>query len=318
MTISVSTLSAVDSEIGWAANASIDMNWVRNNTTDGLTNLGGVLNRTWYQNNSWGANCSNGNCNCNCTTMGISNCISANCNVCQCNTTNCNVGSSTGASYFNCQLAGNVACGNCQSRPYLQGNCNCACSYQCNVVGGWYVNCACACNCTCFPAGSKVLMSDKSWKNIEQVGAGDFVWGVDGPSEVQYLHITTLGDRKLLKFSDNSLFWSEEHCFWVKHKDKQWFWTGGIEKWLREVSLGVVKGLKDNSTLLSCPASEVEFATNKGFEQRQVIEGTASSKLPLYLPITTGTPIIINNYLVAASVNELGYNYSEINWKGLE
>ena len=131
MTISTPSLSAVDTEIGWAANSSIDMNWVRSNTTDGLTNLGGVNGRAWYQNNSWGANCSNGNCNCNCQTIGVF--------VSQCNTTNCNYNCGSKTAYANCMLVANAACGNCQSRYYLQGNCNCACSYQCNT-GAWVIN----------------------------------------------------------------------------------------------------------------------------------------------------------------------------------
>lgn len=290
MTIAQPNMSAVDTEIGWASNTSIDMNWIRNNTKDGLTNLGGVNGRAWYQNNMAG------NCN-------VSNCG-------QCSLANCDF--PNGTNCYTVTQCNTVNCANCDSRAWLQGNCNCNCTYNCAPSSVTNINCNC--NCTCFIAGSLVLMGDKTWKKIEQIQAGEFVMGVAGPTSVERLHVATLGqNRKLLTFPDNSLTWSEEHCFWGKQNNKEWFWSAGPEAWLKEVALGEVIGLKDNSTLMSGPG--FEFATLKGFKSKQIVEVEgANPDTPVFLPITSGSPIIINGHVVAASVNEFGYNYRELNW----
>ena len=38
-------MSQIDSEIGWSSTSYIDMNWVRNNTKDGVANLNSLHGR---------------------------------------------------------------------------------------------------------------------------------------------------------------------------------------------------------------------------------------------------------------------------------
>lgn len=134
----------IDTEIGWASGTGIDMNWVRGNTREGVTDLNSLHGRAWY---TWSGNCSNGNCTSNCNCGGNCtncDCVSAGYN-CNCTAHNC-----TAVNCANCTAcsASNTA----DSRAWLQnpssypqGNCNC------NITGSVTVNCGtvnCNCNCT--------------------------------------------------------------------------------------------------------------------------------------------------------------------------
>jgi hypothetical protein len=177
-------------------------------------------------------------------------------------------------------------------------------------------NCVCQCPCCCFPAGATVLMADGTTKAVERVCAGDLVMSVDGPARVKHLYVTSLGPRRMMGFSDRSLLWSEEHCFWAKRGDQQWWWSANPDQWRYEVAVGQVGGLRDNYSVLS--GDDVLFANVSGFVERKVVvEQGWGAETPLYLPVTDGPPIIVNGYLVGASVNEAGFDYSKIDWKGL-
>ncbi len=105
----------IDAEIANGTN-SIDMNWVRTNTKDSVTNLGALYSRAWYQQNTAG-NCNNGNCT----------------------ATACNCSGNTQCA--NCSLSA-INCTNCDTRAWLQPNCNCACTYNCTLVANvLYNNC---------------------------------------------------------------------------------------------------------------------------------------------------------------------------------
>jgi hypothetical protein len=170
---------------------------------------------------------------------------------------------------------------------------------------------------TCFISGSLVLMSDGFWKTIETVKAGDLVQGVHGPVVVDYLDVTTLGDRRMMSFKDKSCTWSEEHLFWSRiGNGEEWWWSANPDQWRREVAMGVVPGLKNNMSVRDGRGSvEVEFAHMDGFKKREVIELKGwSHDTPLYLPVTKGSPIIVDGYVVAALANEKGFDYTKIKW----
>lgn len=107
-----------------ADTGSIDLSWISDNTKVGQrpspNSMAGYYNKAWYQNNQDG-NCNNGNCTNNC-----------NCGNIQC---------------VNCFISGNVNCTNCDTRPWLQNNCNCACTYNCNYSTTATYNCDCVCDC---------------------------------------------------------------------------------------------------------------------------------------------------------------------------
>ncbi len=278
----------IDAEIANGTN-SIDMNWVRTNTKDSVTNLGALYNRAWYQSNNQG-NCNNGNCasaNCNCTG-----------NI-QCN---------------NCTLVA-INCANCDTRAWLQPNCNCACTYNCTQSTNITYNC----NCTCFVAGCRVLMADLSWKAIETVRKGELAMGPKGPVLIEEVDVVTLGpQRALLTFEDDphgNLVWSDEHTMWVRTAaGDEWLWSYNPDHWRQEVGVGAIGGLKDNHSLLTGP--DVQYAhVLEGFVSRTVREHSRpDSALPLYLPRTNGSPIIVEGYVVGAGINEAAFDYSQIEW----
>ena len=119
------SLSTFSTEMGQAATFSISLAWIQGNTKAGqqpaTENMGGYYGKAWYQRNADG-NCNNGNCTSNC-----------NCGNIQCN---------------NCTISGAVNCANCDTRAWLQNNCNCACTYNCNTAATSY-NCDCNCDCNC-------------------------------------------------------------------------------------------------------------------------------------------------------------------------
>ena len=127
MTLPTGAISYFDINIetGNAGGRSFGMDWIYNNTRPGQQayNLNNVRGKAWFQRNVDG-NCGNGNCpncnNCNCGNIQCVNCLAENC----------------------------LNCANCDSRAYLQNNCNCACTYNCYATM-WSYNCDCLCACDC-------------------------------------------------------------------------------------------------------------------------------------------------------------------------
>lgn len=116
------SIGAVNVEIGRPAAYTSDLGFLNGLLLSPASpaNLGAFYNKAYFQNNTQG-NCNNGNCayNCNCGNIQCTNC------------TNCSA----------------INCANCQGQAYLQNNCNCACTYNCDIQPVSY-NCNCACNCS--------------------------------------------------------------------------------------------------------------------------------------------------------------------------
>jgi len=168
---------------------------------------------------------------------------------------------------------------------------------------------------TCFPAGSQVLMADLTWKNIESVQVGELMYSVDGPAECVKEYVTTLGNRRMITFADQSIFWSEEHAFWTRENDRDWWWSYNADRWRGEVERGVIGGLLDNNSIRTGEI-EQEYAHVNGWRRQksQVAVGMYSENFPLYVPLTNGEPIVVNGYLVGAGVNEHAFDYTKIDW----
>ena len=176
---------------------------------------------------------------------------------------------------------------------------------------------ACACNCsTCFTAGSLVLMADLSWKAIEQVKVGELMWSVDRPVACVEEHVTRLGNRRMITFDDQSLFWSEEHAVWTRDMFKdEWWWSYNSNMWRWEAETGIIGGLLDNLSIRNGEIA-LEYAHIDGWklQKSQVAVGEFNEHTPLYLPFTGGAPIVVNGYLVGAGVNERNFDYKSIKW----
>lgn len=176
-------------------------------------------------------------------------------------------------------------------------------------------NCNCASSC-CFPAGSKVLMFDKSWRDIETIVIGELLMGADGkPAEVVKLDTPILGERQMYTFDDGHT-WSEEHLHWIRRDGAEWWWSANPDQWRYEVQVGEVAGLRDNMSVRS--GEDVEFAHLEGFVKRTPTRVQYDPSTPLFLPVTRGIPIIVDGYVVAASADEFSYDYSQFNWNPRE
>lgn len=173
---------------------------------------------------------------------------------------------------------------------------------------------------TCFPSGSMVLMWDGSEKAIEDIVESDLLMGADGQqARIKKIDRPRLGtNRRMLAFEeDTTMRWSDEHSFWVKKQDQQWWWTYNHKNWIREVESGDISGLKDNYSHII--DHDVEFANLEGFAKRTVVDVTdeysTGADTQLYLPVTeSGVPIIVNRYVVAASLDEFAYDYTKFDW----
>jgi hypothetical protein len=167
---------------------------------------------------------------------------------------------------------------------------------------------------SCFPAGSQVLMADKTTKAIENVQVGDMVMGPLGPVEVTGMDTPILGPRAMKTFADGSLLWSEEHSMWTKVGDKQWLWSAAVDSWMSEVNADHIGGLLDNSTIRT-GTEGVSWAHLDGWKVSEVLNADGYGPYTkLYLPRTAGSLIIVNGYLVGAGVNERGFDYTKIDW----
>lgn len=175
---------------------------------------------------------------------------------------------------------------------------------------------------TCFPVGTKVLMSNKIYKNIEEVKIDDLVIGLDNLiHKVLFLDKTKLGsNRSLLKFKDNSLKWSSEHPLWVKVNNDQYFGTFDKNNYLTEMSLKTnwQFGLRIKPPFTLLFNNEIEFAHTTGWKKQQVlIDRKANNNLDLYHLAVEGGTMIVNNYVVSAFADDTKWNYDKFDWQGL-
>lgn len=224
------------------------------------------------------------------------------------NVANCG-GEGTGSPAVNCYGSGSVVTG------YRHELINNGGQLQIRTVN-YLSKYNCNCNCTCFPAGSKVLMFDKSWRDIETIVIGELLMGADGkPAEVVKLDTPILGERQMYTFDDGHT-WSEEHLHWIRRDGAEWWWSANPDQWRYEVQVGEVAGLRDNMSVRS--GEDVEFAHLEGFVKRTPTRVQYDPSTPLFLPVTRGIPIIVDGYVVAASADEFSYDYSQFNWNPRE
>lgn len=81
----------------------------------------------------------------------------------------------------------------------------------------YYVNCVCDCAIcgTCLMAGSKILLTDGTQKNIEEIQKGDKVATLYGDGLVTNTRITRLGSTRFI-MSIGDLYLSNDHRIWVR------------------------------------------------------------------------------------------------------
>ena len=301
------SLALLNTELGVAATTARSLSWVQSNTYYGYKDLNSIHGLTWF------TAVSSQNSLTRSAGASTSNCAGANC------AGQSNPGWDGVGGLTNCTPKQTTNCNQCgyNNGLYLQANCNCNCNCaNCNCV---YNNCNCNCDCwynCCFPAGSKVLMFNLTWKHIELIVVGDMLMGADGRATiVRHLHTPILGNRKMLSMNDE-IRWSEEHSFWVNIDNKEWFWSYNKDIWKNEVeNFKMFPGLKDNNSLLNDDSSNgIMFAHTSGWKHGIPKEVEADSNTQLYLPFTDGAPIIVDGYVVEAGTDESKFYYANFKW----
>jgi len=145
---------------------------------------------------------------------------------------------------------------------------------------------------SCFIAGTKVTMSDGTFKNIENIVIGDKVKGHKEDNTVIKLDPTLLADRKLYSFNDNEhYFFTSEHPFmteegWKSIKPEKTKERDGIELYEQ------LKGeLKVGDKLVTDNGS-VEI---KDIKSKEI----SNPEMPLYnFNVSNDNSYIADNYVV--------------------
>jgi len=153
-------ISDISTELGLRSNYSSDLKFLNYylkspQPANGPININTFHNKRYYQLNTQG-NCNNGNCTE--SGSGNGNCTTGNCNCGNKNCVNCYISGTVNCT--NCHVCSNINCTNCDTQPYLQADCNCACTYNCSTSAPSYnctsaqytTNCDCdcwICNCVC-------------------------------------------------------------------------------------------------------------------------------------------------------------------------
>jgi hypothetical protein len=182
-----------------------------------------------------------------------------------------------------------------------------------------YVNCNCNCACTCFPAGTRILLADRSWKNVEDIVVGDVLWTPTGPYPVLEIETPLLGDRALVSFEDGSLTWTDDHAFWSRSGDRQGFSVFDKDSFMNGVEAGLVTGLIDHNDMMQLD-DFTEVAHLHGWKQQPInVDREVDPDTRVYLPIVGGCHMIIaEGYVVSAGMNGFDFDYDSFNWEGLK
>ena len=172
---------------------------------------------------------------------------------------------------------------------------------------------------SCFLPDAQVLMADFTYRNIVDVKVGDLMWSVNGPTPCVKEYETTLGDREMVTFDDESSLFSSEHLHWTKTKESTWWWSWNYNHWKREVDLGITVGLEDNVSIKNhSDKSDHMFAHINGWKRvvpMAIKKPEYTPDLKLYLSETgNGEPIVVNGYLVAGATNGFKFDYAKIDW----
>jgi len=252
--------SNVNTETGANPRRSIGMNWIHDNTKTGqrANNLANVRGKTWYRKTNEG-NCNNGNCNCKKNDKASAYLAFLG-------------GGLFGGprQCYNCSASQCVNCANCDSRAWLQNNCNCACTYNCKAIGIKH-NCNCACNCarsncncggnTCFLPGTQVFLANGHTKAIEEIKIGERVIGKGRSiNRVIGLWQPKLGSRSMFAINSGRVLTTGDHLLWTDdgwaaidltayeaRKHQRVKLIGGVQASLSEVE--AVSQLNTSSTL---------------------------------------------------------------------
>ena len=145
--------------------------------------------------------------------------------------------------------------------------------------------------CTkCFPPGTKVLMGDGSWTNIEDVQPGDHVLATDpvsGQTAVSEVtrQIVAEDDKHFNELTITTRTGPEKLTATYEHP----FWSPSRQDWIEAGSLA------PGTTLLSSDKSIVRVQANRSFAQRQTTYNLTIADIHTYYVLAGKTPVLVHN-----------------------
>lgn len=224
--------------------------------------------------------------------------------------------------YTNCceSCQDTCACQSCQTSKCQSCQNTCSCQ-SCQTSK--CQSCQKQCGGSCLLAGTLILMSDKTWKPIETITAGEFVYGIGGINKVLGTQRTFLGNRRALwTFKDKSIFFSGEHLFWVKKTGTEFFGVADMTQHIREKDVELFpqfKGLTINRDVI-CINKPVKFATIDGWKlDEPIIAREYGSCTPLYELVLAGShTMIANGYVTGGNAHDDDFDYDSVHWNGLK
>ena len=166
-------------------------------------------------------------------------------------------------------------------------------------------------------------MADSTWKPIETITVGEYVHGINGINPVLGTQRAVLGpSRCIWTFRDKSIYFSGEHLFWVKKKDKEFFGVADMTQHLLEKDVELCpqfEGLTLKQDVI-CIDRPVEYAVIDGWKtDRPVIAREYGNNTPLYELVLGGThTMIANGYVVGGNVHDDDFDYDSVHWNGLK
>jgi hypothetical protein len=182
---------------------------------------------------------------------------------------------------------------------------------------------------TCFPSSTKILLCNGRWMSIEDIRPGDEVMSFYGNcNKVLDIYHTTLGDRFMMGFSDESLFFTPEESLWAKN-DKEEYWTvSNYNMFLAEENLNYFingvsyarYGLKRKKPILQI--HEMKYAHLNGWIEH--IPRTYGRKkfdvsTVVYNLIPDGdSTYFVNGYITYGAISDEFIDYTKYEWKRLK
>lgn len=155
------------------------------------------------------------------------------------------------------------------------------------------------------------MMADGTQREISTIRAGDYIYGIDGPSRVLELHVVPVGNRSVMAFVGEGVFWTAEHPFWTRRDGVQSFWTADISTLQAEIDSGLISPIQNLRV-----GDPGEFATINGWERKGIVEVTRafSPDTKVYMPITDGSPAIVNGTVALSSKHPVRFADHNFDW----
>ncbi|MDR3565595.1 MAG: hypothetical protein P4N59_29725 [Negativicutes bacterium] len=185
-----------------------------------------------------------------------------------------------------------------------------------------------ATNCSncCFAPGTKVLMEEGNYKNIEDVVVGDRVVGLGGANNILDTYVVTLGPHaKVVTPRDTrDLKMSGQHPIWVRTPEgREYFGTHDLHLWKRDQKHAIYAGkpmiglTKEDPYVILDPT---EYAHVTGWKRQEFVVDHSfdENSVLVHLVVDGSHTFTADGYVVAGRANDEDFDYNNVRWEAVE